>query len=104
MQTSALVNSSGFNFYIYWRNNKFLVVGRHGFYEDDVVSDVDLTTSSDVFNYLKEYIQTWCCITLASYETFESQSEIVFHQVFTKIDSTGDKGTTLVESIELLQR
>lgn len=104
MPISALVNSSGFNFYIYWSNNKYTVVGRHGFHDFDDEFSGDFGSSSEVVSYLKQYIPTWCAFSIGQYENFEDQSELVYHQVFGKIDSIGDKGTTLSASLEMLEK
>lgn len=103
MYTTAVVNSAGYNFYIHWSNNMFAVSGRHGFHDEDEILGI-LSTAEEVAAHLKTYINTWCSIFIIQYETMMVESCLLCHQVFRAVGDIGDKGTSLMDSIELLQK
>lgn len=106
-QTSVLINSSSFEFFIILtKENQFTVYGSHCDGDDDKKIYKTLDTAEQVADLIRQCIQAMFQFSIIQTDDsiFGGKTpafDIVFHQVFDHLDVTNR--TTLINCIDLLR-
>jgi hypothetical protein len=106
--TSALINSSSFEFFVrLTKENHFNVYGSHCDGDDDKKIYQTLSTAEEVADLIHQHISTACqfFIVQNNDKIFGGKStfDVVFHQTFSCLDEVGNLGTTLTTCIDSLR-
>lgn len=114
LHTCALINSSSYQFTISLHTytialdkkvKTFTVTGGHWYSEDEDTHNIleEFDTAEDVFQYICQYIPTWCHFSIIQYEKYDADSTLDFHQTFKNLDKPGNFGTTFATCVDYLR-
>jgi hypothetical protein len=105
LKSAIIIHSSSYQFFVYLNTteNNFTLSGRHCYHDDPEELYATLKDSEEVTAFVRQFIPTWCHLSIIQYEEKDFNSTLEFHQTFKSINQAGNLGTTFTQSIDYLR-
>ncbi len=85
LNTAILINSPSFQFFVSWKANMFTVSGQDWF-RDEEEAFAEVATADEVLAIVRQYIHTWCHVSVMKYDKYDANSILEHHETFTNLN------------------